>query len=233
MTLAIIQARMTSKRLPGKVMADLGGKPLLHYMVDRVRSSKMLHNIVVATTTNAADDPVTELCGNLDVDVFRGSEQDVLGRFFEASQLYPDNLIVRLTADCPLIDAALIDAVVLMFGDGAYDYVSNTVDRTFPDGLDVEAFSKRTLEITHDLACRSEEREHVTPFMIEGGAASAPFRVGQYRFAADFGHLRWTVDTPQDLDRIRKLEARLAGEFTWLDALAEATKDPSLLGTQA
>jgi spore coat polysaccharide biosynthesis protein SpsF len=234
MTLAIIQARMTSTRLPGKVLADLNGQPLLGYMIERVRRAKALDHIVVATSDQPTDDPVAALCANIGIDVVRGSEHNVLDRFHQAAEQYSDSTIVRLTADCPMLDPGILDNVVAKYACGDWDYLSNTIQRTFPDGLDVEVFSAQALARAWKEATKEYEQEHVTPYIHNNGApAETGFKVGHDIFCADFGHLRWTVDTQEDLDRVRQLDRRLGKSYTWLDALAEATKQPDLLGSQA
>lgn len=229
---AIIQARMTSSRLPGKVMADICGKPALQRMIERARRAERLDEIVVATTVNATDGPVVELCKRLGVKVFRGDEADVLGRYLNAAGLARAGVIVRLTADCPMIEPTLIDQAVTTFQSGNWDYVSNAVRRTYPDGLDVEVFSREALERAAREAQHPFLREHVTPY-INGKRAGLPhgdFALGDMTFEADFSHVRWAVDTSEDLDRVRRLFALLPENFTWLHALAAATREPELLG---
>jgi spore coat polysaccharide biosynthesis protein SpsF (cytidylyltransferase family) len=231
-TVAIIQARMTSTRLPGKVLADICGKPALARMLERVQRATTVDQIIVATTDNASDDPVVALCEGKDVAVYRGSEMDVLGRYRQAAELFRADAIVRLTADCPMIDPEIIDQIVGKFQSGHWDDVTNTSERTFPDGLDAEVF---TLEALIDADANAKHiflREHVTPY-IRGSRpdlGSGDFKVGHIRYTADFSHIRWTLDTTDDLDRIRRLVGRLPEEFTWLEALSEATKTPELLG---
>jgi spore coat polysaccharide biosynthesis protein SpsF (cytidylyltransferase family) len=231
-TVAIVQARMTSTRLPGKVLADLCGEPLLARMLGRIRRARRLDAIVVATTDRATDDPVVRLAAALGVGSFRGDEADVLSRFAGAAAAAAADIVVRLTADCPLHDPALVDEAVEGFEAGGWDYYGNAVERTYPDGLDVEVFSRAALDQAAVQARHPFLREHVTPWLNgawpEYGAGA--FRRGTMRFAADFAHLRWTVDTPADLDRVRSLWTRAPRDFTWLQALAVATREPALLG---
>ena len=231
MIAAIIQARMTSTRLPGKIMADIGGKPLLKRMLDRVRRATKLNKIIVATTVNSADDVAAKLCTDEDVDVFRGSEHDVLDRFHGAAQAAGAISVVRLTADCPMIDPQLIDEVVSRYSHGDCDYASNAIERTYPDGLDVEVFSRAALDEAQAKANHPYLREHVTPY-IHGNSdyGSGNFRRAAVTYAADFSHIRWTVDRPDDLERVRELFHLLPENFTWLQALSVATRYPSLLG---
>lgn len=235
-TVAIVQARMTSTRLPGKVLADLQGRPMLAYMLARVRRAARLDAVWVATTVNATDDPVAALCDSLGVPVFRGDEGDVLGRYVAAAAVAEADAVVRLTADCPLADPAVIDEAVRLFADGGCDYLSNAMKRTFPDGLDVEVFSRRTLAVSDREAQLPFHREHVTPYMRAGVYKDIPtgdFKVGHILAPADFSHLRWTVDTAQDLAHVRALAAELPDDHGWMQAIALLTRRPQLLGRDA
>jgi spore coat polysaccharide biosynthesis protein SpsF len=231
-TVAIIQARMTSTRLPGKVLMDICGKSSLQRMLERVRNAKQLDQVVVATTINASDDPIVELCDKLGCKVFRGDEFDVLGRVLRAAEVENSKVVVRLTADCPMIDPNVIDEIVSAFSIKKYDYLSNTIERTYPDGLDVEVMSINTLREAHRKAVVPFLREHVTPY-ISGkrpDLGAGDFRIDQIRFSADFSHIRWTLDTKEDLQRIRSLVSKLPENYRWLQALSIATREPDLLG---
>ena len=169
--LAIIQARVTSRRLPGKMLVEISGRPLLWHVVDRARSSQRIQDIVVATTDSAADDPLVDLCREIDVKCFRGNEEDVLDRFYNAALTHRPTIVVRLTGDCPMIDPGVIDEIVDARQTNGVDYASNlgTLDaeghflgRTFPDGLDAEAFTFETLERTWREAELPSEREHLS-----------------------------------------------------------------------
>ena len=228
---AIIQARMTSTRLPGKVMADLAGKPMIERMVERVSKSSSLAAVVIATTGNREDDPVAELAGRLKVRLSRGDEHDVLGRIQAAASAAGADPVVRLTADCPMSDPAVIDAALELFASSGADYVSNCNRRTFPDGFDVEVMSAKALATAHREARHPLLREHVTPY-IRGNRPDlgcGDFRRADLLADADFGHLRFTVDTEDDLKFIRSIFARLPDGFGWLDAVALATRDPGQL----
>ncbi len=200
-TLAIIQARMTSERLPGKVLADLGGSPVLAHVVSRVRSARLVSETMVATSTNVEDDPVAVLAQDLGISCHRGSEQDVLGRFVDAVASRPDppDVIVRVTGDCPLLDPGATDAVIeLLVGDPTLDYTSNVAPRTYPRGLDVEAFRSSALELAAELAATADEREHVTLGMHT--LHSDRFERGSVCSGVDDSDLRWTIDYPEDLE---------------------------------
>lgn len=223
---------MTSTRLPGKVMAELAGQPLLGHMLDRVRCAATLDAAWVATTVNATDDPVAAYCGQRGVPVFRGDEADVLGRFAGAAAAARADVIVRLTADCPMIDPALIDEAVDRRAACDFDYLSNAGERTYPDGLDIEVFTRTALDEANRAARLPFHREHVTPYLRTGLYADIPtgeFKIGNVEAPADFSHLRWTVDTPDDLERVRAIVGALPERYTWMDALALVTRRPELL----
>ena len=204
-TVAIIQARMGSSRLPGKVLAELGGSTMLAQVVRRVREARRITDVVVATSTGAEDDAVVREAGRLGAGVFRGSAADVLSRFAGAARAYRADTVVRLTADCPLLDSGVIDQVVAALSP-ALDYASNTHDRRFPRGLDAEAMHRDTLERLDRLGSSPAAREHVTAFVME---APELFRIAQVGAEHDDSDLRWTVDTPDDLAMVRELYREL------------------------
>lgn len=229
---AIIQARMTSTRLPGKVLAELNGRPMLDFMLDRVMRSERIDSICVATTTNDTDAPVVERCDALGVSVFRGDEADVLGRYAGAAAETKADVVVRLTADCPLMDPQLIDAAIEYFYTADYDYVSNAIELSYPDGLDIEVFTRAALDEAHVNAFLPFQREHVTPYLRTGIYNDIPtgnFRVGHMRAPADFSHLRWTVDTQNDLVRVREIAKAMRPSDSWLDVISLLTRRPTLL----
>ena len=230
--IAIIQARMNSSRLPGKVMADICGKPSLECILERVQRARSIHQIIVATTRDPSDNVVVDLCKTLQVNCFRGDENDVLGRFWGAAKAVNAEIVVRLTADCPMIDPDVIDEVVSKFLSADYDYVSNTIERTYPDGLDVEVMSIDALGKADKQAIDPFLREHVTPYITgkRPDLGAGEFSTGQVKFEVGFSHIRWTVDTIEDLDRIRKLVSYLPEGYRWLQALSVATQEPELLG---
>lgn len=201
----IIQARMTSTRLPGKVLMDLAGRPMLTQQLRRLKNCRLADDIVVATTTNDADTPLVELAGREEVRWFRGSEQDVLSRYVGAAREARAELIVRVTADCPLIDAEVVDRVIEELGahDSTCDYASNVIERTFPTGLDAEALFPDTLERVQRLARTASAREHVTLLIYR--ERPELFLLRSLKDRENNSDLRWTVDTPEDLAYVRRL----------------------------
>ncbi|WP_150271182.1 cytidylyltransferase domain-containing protein [Paenibacillus tepidiphilus] len=212
-TIAIIQARMLSTRLPGKIMKQVVNKPLLEYQINQLRRAKTIDQLVIATTTNAAEQPIIDLCTRLSVDYFRGPEEDVLSRYYEAACHYGAETVVRLTSDCPLLDPAVVDEAVSEFlsNPEAYDYVSNTLERTYPRGYDVEVFSMKVLEQAYKHAAQPAEREHVTPYLYQHPEL---FRLGQVKQVNDFSSYRITVDTKEDFELIARLITALSGKGT-------------------
>lgn len=227
MLAAIIQSRMGSSRLPGKTLADLHGKPMLEQLIERVRASRHVQEIVIATTTEPRDDVLVEFARARGLRFSRGSEQDVLDRFYQAAKQFGVDEIVRVTPDCPLMDPDVIDAVVEAHRSGGYEYTSNTVRRTFPDGLDVEVFSFSALERAWREAARASEREHVTPYL----RVPDRFRVGSVEGAEDLSSFKWSVDTDRDLAFMRAIYARLSASgrvFRWSEVLNLLKKEPAL-----
>lgn len=200
-TIAIIQTRMGSSRLPGKVLRDLAGDTMLARVVQRVRAARSISQIVIATTTADIDDAVAREAARLGCGMFRGSETDVLARYHGAARAFDADRIVRMTSDCPLLDPAVIDAVVSTLGPDL-DYVSNTHHRSYPRGLDVEAFHRDTLERMARLATSEPAREHVTAYVMERPDL---FVTRQIQADSDDSDLRWTVDAPDDLALVRTL----------------------------
>lgn len=205
-TVALIQARMSSSRFPGKVIAELGGRPMIRFMVDRVRRARRLDGVVVVTSTDASDDALVEALAATDVAVFRGSLHDVLERYGQAAEAANADVVVRLTGDCPLIDPTIIDAVVELRESSGADYCSNVAPPTFADGLDVECFTRAALDRARHEARQPAEREHVTPWMR---SPAAELRIANLAGLVDTSHLRLTVDYPDDLEMVRAVVARL------------------------
>ena len=211
---AIVQARVSSTRLPGKVLLGLAGAPMLQRQLERVARSSLITNIVVATSTDPSDDPIVELCSDLGIDVYRGDLNNVLARFIGAIDTYGIDTAVRITADCPLISPSVIDAVIAEFMDSDVDYLSNTLQPSYPDGVDIEVFRASLLKelATGDLD--SAEREHVTL-----GVYRRPdsYAVANFAGASDLSSLRWTVDSPEDFGFVTWVYAELFAEQPTFD----------------
>ena len=233
---AIIQARMSSTRLPGKVLLDLGGRPALERMLERVKRAATVNETVVATTVDSSDDPIVDLCKKIGVPVFRGSLPDVLDRYYQCAVQHHAEIVVRLTGDCPFIDPVLIDDVVNALVAESADFACNRLPppfaRSFPIGLDVEACTFDALQTAWKNATEKHDREHVLPYLYE---VPGRFRVTQLQWQEDLGHLRWTLDTPQDLELLRELANRLGSrnDFTWQEVLAVYQSDASLAAINA
>ncbi len=202
MVLAVLQARMSSSRLPGKVLEDVAGAPMIIRQIERLRRAREITRIVVATSDEPGDDVLAETLANHGVEVFRGSLHDVLGRFIGAMDTFgPAATVARLTADCPLADPGVIDETLALLRRSGADYVSNTGDhRTFPKGLDVEAFRADALREAARETGDPYDREHVTPFLYR---RPERFSLRFHAQAADEGEVRWTVDRPDDLAFVR------------------------------
>ena len=251
MTTAIIQARMSSSRLPGKVLLDIAGQPMLVHMVERARRARRVTQVVVATTTDPSDDPIQQLCAERGYACCRGSLPDVLDRYTQAAREFDAQIIARLTADCPLLDPALLDLTVEALADS--DFAANRLPppwtRSLPIGLDVEVVTRTALERAWKEATESYQREHVLPYLYEGvefdpqptsvggegyftlrGTTPRGFKIAQLHHMPDYGALRWTVDTPADLELVRRVFAHLddALDFTWRDVLAVFDHYPEL-----
>ncbi len=233
-TVAIIQARIGSTRLPGKVLRDLGGTTVLHRVVDRVRRFTLVDDVLVATSDQAADDSIVNECRRIDVAWFRGSEEDVLDRFIGAAQSVDASVCVRLTADCPLLDPGVSDTIISVFleADGGADYASNKIPQSFPRGLDTEVFSIHALERAAREARRRYERAHVTPYIYRHPEKFSLISVTSDVDRADW---RWTIDTAEDLDFVREIYRRLEGsaDFSWHDVIAILEDDPGLMWINA
>lgn len=205
-TVAIIQARMSSSRLPGKVLMPIAGMPSILLMCARVRRARSIDAICLATSVDPTDEPLAEAVAAAGIAVHRGSLDDVLDRFAGAAREQGAEIVVRLTGDCPLIDPEVIDRVVGLVAQGC-DYASNSDPPAFPDGLDVEAMTAAALEAAAAEARLGSEREHVTPFIRNHPER---FRAGHLGAAVDLSALRWTVDYPDDLAAVRALAEGVA-----------------------
>jgi len=228
---AIIQARMASSRLPGKVLMDIHGWPMLVWVVVRAKQAQTIDEVVVATSTDSADDPIASACQRWEIPVFRGAHFDVLDRYFQAAKTFSADVIVRLTADCPLIDPGVIDATVRAFLNKGVDFAANRLPppwkRTYPIGLDVEVCTFAALEKAWQEAKETFEREHVMPYLYDEEGRFNFFIVNH---KPDYGSHRWTVDTKEDLDFVRKVIKHLESRknFSWHEVLALLEEKPAL-----
>jgi spore coat polysaccharide biosynthesis protein SpsF len=230
-TVAIIQARMSSSRLPGKVLLDLGGEPMLVRVIERARRAKTIDEVAVATTTDPSDDPLEALCRDRGYAVYRGSMFDVLDRFYGAARQLNADVIVRITADCPVIDPDVIDQVVNAFHEHKVDFAANRLPppwkRTWPIGLDTEVCGFTGLELAWKEARLPYEREHVMPYFYD---EPGRFRTIVIEHEPDYGGQRWTVDTAEDLRLLNIIFEHFQGQdtFTWRDVLSLVQNEPEL-----
>lgn len=235
-TIAVIQARSGSRRLPGKVLIDIAGQPMLARVVARARRAETLDRVVVATTTDPDDDPVARLCAERGYPCYRGSTHDVLDRYYQAAHAFGAGVIVRLTGDCPLIDPDLIDRTVRAFQASGVDFAANRLpppwERTYPIGLDVEVCSLAALTRAWEEATAPHQREHVMPYLYE---EPGRFRVLTIEHDCDLGNLRWAVDTREDLHLVREIYRHFDGssDFSWQAVLALIEANPALAAINA
>jgi spore coat polysaccharide biosynthesis protein SpsF len=226
MVIAIIQARMGSTRLPGKVLMKVSGKPLLAYQLDRVLKSKKLDKVIVATSTLEKDDAIEIFCSNYGIDCYRGSENDVMSRYYDCAKQYDPDVVVRMTADCPLIDPEIIDKVVQKFENDNVDYCGNTVPpktSKFPDGSDIEVFSMSALKKANTEIIDEYSREHVTFQFWQ----NQKYTSSQYTQEEDWSNYRITVDYPEDFEVVRYVfnELKSKNIFGNLDKIIKIIDD--------
>jgi spore coat polysaccharide biosynthesis protein SpsF len=229
MNLAIIQARMSSTRLPGKVLRPILGRAMLGHQLDRLRRATLIDRLVLATSQETSDDLIAAFGEAEGIAVHRGSLNDVLDRFHSAANEYgPADNIIRLTADCPLTDWRIIDACIELHKQRGADYTSNSVDRTYPDGLDVEIMRNSVLDLAWANATSPSEREHVTAYIYRHPEL---FRIAQLTQTPDLGALRWTVDTLADFDMVTAVFGALHGsnlDFGQEDVLRLLAQRPDI-----
>lgn len=224
----IIQARMGSTRLPGKVLKLVDDKnPSLYYTINQLKNCKNIEKIIVATTTKDDDDVIVEHLKKLNIEYFRGSPTDVLDRYYNCAKKFSLNTIIRITADCPLIDPEIVDRGISIFVSGQYDYVTNTFPRTFPDGNETEIFSFNALQTAWKNAILPSEREHVTPYLRN---QKEKFRIKNFENSQNISNLRWTMDLQEDLILIRTIISRVDKRPIHLaDILELFKKNPELI----
>jgi spore coat polysaccharide biosynthesis protein SpsF len=248
---AIIQGRMSSSRLPGKIIADIAGQPMLTRVYTRTSRAQTLDEVIFATTTDASDDPVAEYCDFSGIPVTRGSLFDVLDRYYQTAKQAKADVVVRITADCPVIDPDLIDDVVKAVTSDQFDFACNRLpppfQRTYPIGLDVEVCTFDLLEKASKKSTETFHREHVMPYFYEGvvltrqsrtletGISPRGFKVALLNHITDFGDYRWTVDTPEDLEFMRRVYSHFDGrdDFTWKEVLDLVHDEPKLMEINA
>ncbi len=222
---------MLSTRLPGKVLKPINGISVLDYLITRIKNVSYIDEYWIATSTNKADDIIEESYNSI-INVFRGDEEDVLSRFYDLANMTKAKTIIRITADCPFADPSIISKAIQLFNIKKVDYLSNVIERTYPDGLDVEIFTFDALKMAHEKCNISFMREHVTPFMKTNhykNYKSGNFKIYNFKNEIDFSHLRWTLDTEEDYTFINKISEKLDINFHWMEAISQLTKDASLL----
>ena len=202
----IIQARLSSSRLPNKVLLTLNGKSVLDYVINQLTFCKLINKIVIATTNLKEDDQIENFAKKNNIDFFRGDSNDVLDRFFQCAKKNAFKKIVRITADNPLIDPTIVDNVIQKFMTNQYDYVSNHIPRTFPQGTEVEVFSFKSLEFAWMKSKKYSEREHVTPYFYNNPNL---FKIGSVSYDEDISYLRWTVDKYPDFELVKAIVSKI------------------------
>ena len=232
----IVQARVGSTRLPGKVLKKICGKTVLEHDIDRLRRIKNIDEIIIATTTLKRDNAIVKECERLGVKCFRGSEEDVLSRYYYAAKENNADVVVRVTSDCPLIDPEVSEKIIQYYLDNKdkYDYVSNTIERTYPRGLDTEVFRLKALEKAFNESKIQRDREHVTPYIWDN---SDIFKLYYYKNDVDYSELRWTLDTEEDFQLINRIYGLLYpymnSEFKFNDILNLYNDYPELKNINA
>jgi spore coat polysaccharide biosynthesis protein SpsF len=244
--IAIIQGRMSSSRLPGKILADIAGQPMLSRVYIRTSRAATVTETIFATTIDSSDNPVAEYCDFAGIPFTRGNLHDVLDRYYQTAKDARADVVVRITADCPVIDPVLIDDCVNTLLEGSFDFVCNRLPppftRTYPIGLDTEVCTFTALEKAWNEATETFHREHVLPYLYEGveltaesrtlatGVSPRGFKIAQLHHTTDFGDYRWTVDTPEDLEFMQQLYARFneRDDFSWGDVLQVVHDNPEL-----
>jgi spore coat polysaccharide biosynthesis protein SpsF len=228
MAIAVVQARMSSSRLPGKVLKEINNRPMISLQLERLSRSKLVEEIIVATSTDKSDDVLERSLKSEGVTVFRGSLEDVNQRFFELCKTKPIGPTVRITADCPLLDHELVDQVISFFKNGNFQYASNTINRTFPRGLDVEIFDSGSfIDYVSSNTLSNFEKEHVTPIFYNN---SELFSIGSFCGDKDLSTHRWTVDTETDFSFVSKIYKSLyfsKPDFTTADILEFLSMNPN------
>lgn len=228
MIAAIIQARVGSTRLPNKIFKLIEGKPLIYHVTERVKQARLVDKVIIATTTNQLDDSVEEWCLNNDVAIYRGSESDVLNRYYNAAKQFNADVVVRITCDDPFKDPGIIDEVISYFLENKFDFASNNNPPTYPEGLDVEVMSFEALETMEQHAATQFQREHVTQYVYQN---PDKFRIGNHAYTTNISRLRWTIDTDRDLEMARAVYKKLYPTtpfFSYKDILKLIEQHPEI-----
>ncbi|HJP62402.1 MAG TPA: glycosyltransferase family protein [Mucilaginibacter sp.] len=228
MTAAIIQARTGSSRLPNKIFKLIEGKPLIYHITERVKRARLVDKVIIATTNNSADNSVEDWCNENNIAIYRGNENDVLNRYYNAAKAFDADVIVRITCDDPFKDPEIIDEVINHFLQNGCDFASNNNPPTYPEGLDVEVMSFKTLETMEQNAATEFEREHVTQYVYRNPGL---FKIGNHPYFTNLSHLRWTIDTDNDLEMTRKVYAQLYPKspfFSYKDVLKLTQQQPEI-----
>jgi len=224
----ILQARLGSKRFPGKTCKNINGQPMIWHVINRLKQVKQVSQIILATTKEKQDKILLDIASNEKIKRFSGSSDNVLERYYQCAKKFSIDPIIRITGDCPLIESQLIDEMAIFFHKNNYDYVSNTLEPTFPDGLDVEIISFKTLKILNEKSKLKSEREHVTSYIKKH---KSEFRIFNFKNNEDLSNFRWTVDEKEDLEFIRKIYSlnNLKPNFNMYDVLKNISENPELL----
>lgn len=231
MIYAIIQARMGSTRLPGKVMMDLGGKPVIEHVVDRLNKSQLIDKIIIATSNNPNNQPLIKFCQNFGINYFIGSEEDVLDRYYQTAidnDIDLEDIIIRITSDCPLIDPFVVDSVIKEHISNKNDYTANVLECTYPDGLDCEVFNFSALKEAWINGNLSSQREHVTLYIRDN---PGKFKLGNVKNKEDLSDFRWTLDEKEDFIFINEIYKHFSNKsfFTMEDIVNLLKINPSLI----
>ncbi len=226
--LAVLMARTSSRRLPGKVLKRILGRPMLALQIERIQKAVCYDELIVATSGSSSDGPIQALCEELEIPCFRGSLEDVADRYYRAASQYDPKHVLKLSGDCPLTDPGLIDALAAFHRDGGYDFSSNALDPTWPDGLDAEIFTMACLERIWREAKLPSEREHLVPYLKRHPES---FRIGSMTQEEDLSRLRWTVDEPEDFELVSAIYKALYTSnpnFSTQDILNYLAANPNL-----
>lgn len=224
----IIQARTNSKRFPSKTLAKIENKPMIWYSIERIKKIRGIKQVILATTKNSQDEILLKIAKNCNILGFKGKTYDVLDRYYQCALKFDADPIIRITGDCPLIDATIIKKMLDQFNKNNYDYISNIFPPTFPDGLDVEIFSFKTLENVVHKAKLSSDKEHVTSYIRNH---PKEFKIFNYENTNDLSKLRWTVDEKQDLVFVKRIYNKMKPKinFSMKNILKIISKEPNIL----